>query len=280
MLALRIGLVLTALVVFADSCQAVDLNRVDRTIVREPVYRSQGPKYALVVFGPEATARLWLVADGDRLYVDRNGNGDLTESGELVSGTVSQEGLVARFMVRGLTNWKGKSADLRVELTGETAFNDELNLILDGKPFQSVSFDDQASFRFGGRPQDAPIVHFGGPLKMSLRIDQSLRRGTKARVMSMIGTPGSVEGAFAALDYPMVPLGIAPVAEIEFPSPVPGQGPIRSRISLDHRCCTCNIQGDVSVPEELGPGKARVTLSFPAWAEGRVASTTVEVRIK
>ncbi len=278
--AFRMALVLTTLVMAAPSSQAADLDRIDRSIVREPLYRSGEPKYALVVLGPEASTRLWLVADGDRLYVDRNGNGDLTESDELVSGSLSHEGLVARFMVPGLTAWEGKSAALRVTLTGETGFNDDLHFVLDGKPFQSVSFDDQDSFRFAARPQDAPIVHFGGPLQMSLRIEQSLRRGRRASLMTMIGTPGRGDGTFAALDYPMVPSGVNPVAEIEFPSPVPGKDPIRSTVSLDHRCCTCNFQAEVWVPEELNPGKARITLSFPAWTEAQVNSTTVEVRIK
>ncbi len=37
------------------------------------------------MFGPEAKFRAWLVQDGDFLYVDRNGNGDLTEEGERVA---------------------------------------------------------------------------------------------------------------------------------------------------------------------------------------------------
>src|SRR5262249_38818786 len=45
------------------------------------VYRSQ-PRYCLLVFGPKAEHRVWLVLDGDSLYVDRNGNGDLTEEGK------------------------------------------------------------------------------------------------------------------------------------------------------------------------------------------------------
>ena len=32
---------------------------------------------------PEAQTRVWIVQDGDTLYVDRNGNGDLTEPGEV-----------------------------------------------------------------------------------------------------------------------------------------------------------------------------------------------------
>ena len=46
----------------------------------------------LLVFGPKAEHRSWLVVDGDGieadsgrvLYLDRNGNGDLTEPGDRV----------------------------------------------------------------------------------------------------------------------------------------------------------------------------------------------------
>src|SRR5262249_30707918 len=58
----------------------------DRTIAREPAYASKAPKYCLLVYGPEERARVWLVLDGDILYVDRNGNGDLTEEGNRFVG--------------------------------------------------------------------------------------------------------------------------------------------------------------------------------------------------
>src|SRR5439155_8913144 len=64
---------------------AVDLAKIDRTILKEPAYKSKSVKYCLLVFGPEAKTRVWLVLDGDTLYVDRNGNGDLTEEGERVA---------------------------------------------------------------------------------------------------------------------------------------------------------------------------------------------------
>ena len=59
--------------------------KIDRTPSKEPAYRSKAPKYGLLVFGPEGKDRVWLVLDGDTLYVDRNGNGDLTEAGEKVT---------------------------------------------------------------------------------------------------------------------------------------------------------------------------------------------------
>jgi hypothetical protein len=37
------------------------------------------------LLGLEAKSRIWLVLDGQNLYVDKNGNGDLIEAGEKVA---------------------------------------------------------------------------------------------------------------------------------------------------------------------------------------------------
>src|SRR5262249_52967404 len=63
---------------------AVDLSKIDRRIAKEPTYQ-KSPKYCLLVFGPEGKTRVWLVLDGNDLYVDRNGNGDLTDQGKKVT---------------------------------------------------------------------------------------------------------------------------------------------------------------------------------------------------
>ena len=75
----------------------VDLTRIERTIAREPVYQSKAPKYCLLVLGLEARTRIWLVLDGDVLYVDRNGTGDLTA---LFYGRSHIPGLVCGARVR------------------------------------------------------------------------------------------------------------------------------------------------------------------------------------
>ncbi len=64
----------------------IELTKIDRTIHKEPAYRTK-PRYALLVLGAKAETRMWLVIDGKTLYVDRNGNGDLTEKGEHISAT-------------------------------------------------------------------------------------------------------------------------------------------------------------------------------------------------
>src|SRR5262245_57992670 len=63
---------------------AVDLSKIDRTIAKEPAYQTKTPKYCLLVFGSEAKLRAWLVLDGNVMYVDRNGDGDLTGPGKRV----------------------------------------------------------------------------------------------------------------------------------------------------------------------------------------------------
>src|SRR5947209_19813336 len=67
---------------FSALASAADLSKIERTIAKEPAYESKDVRYCLLVFGPEAKTRVWLVQDGDTLYVDTNGNGDLSEPGK------------------------------------------------------------------------------------------------------------------------------------------------------------------------------------------------------
>jgi hypothetical protein len=42
-----------------------------RLFKKEPRYQSHSPGYCLLLFGPDAKTRVWLVLDGDRLFADR-----------------------------------------------------------------------------------------------------------------------------------------------------------------------------------------------------------------
>src|SRR5436305_5556218 len=77
---------LTAALLMTGACptRVADLAKIDRIIAKQPAYQSKHPRYCLLVFGAEAKARVWIVLDGEDLYVDRNGDGDLTEPGERV----------------------------------------------------------------------------------------------------------------------------------------------------------------------------------------------------
>jgi hypothetical protein len=154
-----------------------------------------------LVFGPEARERVWLVRAGDRLYVDKNGNGDLTEPGECVQmgrpsprhfPTQSYDSPEVEIVISG-RNW-GKLQLTERRLHPEFKPLDEneretwqrfqrveggIETILEiselapsprggEKPFaariqQFVGWDSTGQLAFAAQPKEAPIVHFDGP---------------------------------------------------------------------------------------------------------------------
>src|SRR5207302_140047 len=72
-------LVLFGLGACAADVRAGDLAKINRTITKEPAYKGR-PLYCLVALGPEAKDRAWLVLDGESLYVDAKGSGDITQA--------------------------------------------------------------------------------------------------------------------------------------------------------------------------------------------------------
>src|SRR2546430_2055521 len=76
---MRTNILLAAAVLLqAAPAQAADLAKIERRIAKEPAYQTKTPRYCLLVFGLDARTRVWLVQDGDTLYVGRKGTGDLT----------------------------------------------------------------------------------------------------------------------------------------------------------------------------------------------------------
>ena len=48
---------------------------------------------------------------------------------------------------------------------------------------------------------------------------------------------------------------------------------------LDQFCCGCVFYAPIPVPDAAGDGIAKVTISFPAWTVGHVASSTLELPV-
>jgi hypothetical protein len=72
------------------AARPADLAHIDRQIAKEPHYQHK-PKYALAVFGTKAQFKVWLVLDGEVLYADTNGNGDLTAPEKRFTGKKANE---------------------------------------------------------------------------------------------------------------------------------------------------------------------------------------------
>ena len=79
---MRVFIALLCVLLMSQLAAAVDYDKVERKIVQEPAYRTGKPRYALLLFGAEAKLAIWVVLDGRTLYVDRNGDGDLTAKNE------------------------------------------------------------------------------------------------------------------------------------------------------------------------------------------------------
>jgi hypothetical protein len=229
----RVVVTLVALAAAAPAL-AVDLNAIDRSLVKEPAYQTRLPKYCLLVFAPEAKARVWLVLDGDDLYVDRDGTGDVTAPGKRVAGKRSGRWLEFH---AGPVDTQGKPRDLRLRVRGFDPADGKCTgmiLTLDGKRRQYVGFDEANPFRFAQRPAQAPIIHLEGPLSMQLYGEPvTLIAGREADLNISIGTPGIGRGSFCAIQCcTVLDCKVSPVAEILFPARVPGRTPPTSRVPI------------------------------------------------
>jgi RNA polymerase sigma factor (sigma-70 family) len=236
-----------------------DLTKIDRTLVKEPRYRNQ-PYYALLAIGPEAKQRVWLVVDGDVVYVDRNGNGDLTEANERVSRTKKIE--VAPGMYKWMDSFDlGEVQGLPLRLDfwvrdkdffPQTDFDEEAvrdheengreNATLFRVNPDGSNVPAQVPLAFCRQPKDAQVCHLAGPLTFALRSYYDLERQSDKNSLSvMIGTPGlrprnSTDPVFAPLATTEVPADLHPVADLEFPHKDPTRPPIKLRVVLDQRC--------------------------------------------
>ncbi len=82
----------------AETFAEVDYAKIDRSIAREPRYLAE-PAYALFILDPAGEFRAWAVLDKsdvksphyDVVYFDKDGDGDLAESGERFVGKYDTE---------------------------------------------------------------------------------------------------------------------------------------------------------------------------------------------
>jgi hypothetical protein len=255
------------LVLISGTAAAADLSKIERVLVKEPAYRSK-PKYCLLVFGPEAKTRVWLVQDGDTLYVDRNGTGDLTEAGKKVvaeKGTGVEEGAYG-FKVgeihdgtrlhQGLGVYVSKIdhlADTDESIKAALARNPKLlgygvmcevdmpgwhGAGVGGRVVQRALYlDARGLLQFADRPQDAPIIHFAGPWQVALFNQHRLSIGRETDVVLGVGTPGIGPGTTAWVDYDgVIPEKIYPTLDITYPPKRPGDPPVREHYEIKRRC--------------------------------------------
>jgi hypothetical protein len=252
----------------ATLAPGADLGQIDRRIAKEPAYRSK-PRYCLLVFGPEAKTRVWLVQDGDSLYVDRNANGDLTEPGEKVTarkgeysnaaegvfsfeageiqeGELTHKNLTLSVMkldhlatlYRQVKDFHAAHPQARgYRLHIEVAMPGWKGAGIGGRVEHIVAANDiNGVLQFAERPDDAPIIHLGGPWQITFYGPHKLTLGREEDMCLSVATPGLGAGTLAYIGYEgVIPEKVYPTVEITYP-PRAGQAPVTEHYELKRRC--------------------------------------------
>ena len=265
---------IAAVLLVASAAVAADPPKIDRAVSKEPKYAGK-PVYALLAFGPDAAHRVWLVRDGDTLYVDKNGNGDLTDPGEAVAKTKPRKGreddegktfevgdiTVGGRTHKGLTVYAtpladyangdaGKLPPVKAALEKDKkAFTAVIRCEVDAPGVKGGGtagrldmmagwLDLNGPLQFAEKPADAPVIHFGGPLEVSFYGEvPKMRVGRGAEFVLVVGTPGVGAGTFAMLGYEdCIPKDAYPKAEIAFAPKKPGDAPVKELFEIKERC--------------------------------------------
>jgi hypothetical protein len=231
-----------SLVLLGAPARAVDYAKVARAIGKEPAYR-ESPKYALLLFGKEATLRIWMVLDGRTLYLDRNGAGDLTGKDQRFARTedcrdieIADPDGKTRYLIRSVSTFKVKDGTREI-----------LMVDLDIKGL--LSYQQYCSVELRGRAREARVAHFHGPLTMGpSTINWNpppglvLATGDQPTDLNgYVGTMNAEHGCWVVVrshkgDKSAFPEGVFPVVDVEFPPKAQGGAPVRKRYVLDHFC--------------------------------------------
>lgn len=210
-----LNLVGLLLILATPAAAAVDLTAIDRSLAKEPVYESKHPQYCLLVFGAEAKTRVWLVFDGDTLYIDRNGNGDLTEPGERVTAVKSErmsgaQDTIRRFRLIGSKDLRDGIAGPALPCLPKVAGLLVSQQIINERSSPSTlpksslktpmwvslattdGWEQAADTASVSCVQDAPVVHFLGPLQVVWGAGKAPRidAGDELRLSLAMQAPG------------------------------------------------------------------------------------------
>jgi hypothetical protein len=231
---LRLVLALTGLVIASLSAGAGDLTRIDRSILKEPAYETKAPKYCLLVLGPKAKTRIWLVLDGKTLYVDRNADGDLTAAGERLDG---RDGVFKiGELLDPVTGRKHTelivNVDRRVERSDDTSYIQPFEIT--GRVRGKYAFT--AVPAFADRAKDAPAVPLDGPLTPRIFGDVGLTLHRDRDTTLSIHLIGQGDKAAIYVEYDGIPAEVRPRIDMECSGKTKMDDLVRSTTYLKDRC--------------------------------------------
>jgi hypothetical protein len=194
-----------------------NLGKLDRTILKEPAYTGKQPLYGLLVFGPRADKRVWLVLDKsgpdapayDVLYVDRNADGDLTASGERLVGKAEAGSTLFTLPEFKDPATGGIHTEFQVRVAGQDKPTVMVTLKWRGKLRMGGGYppDPGEYMKLASRPQTAPVVWFqgDGPFRFQRWCGGTLPIGGADDLKVFLGQIGSGPSTFCAFTEHVLP---------------------------------------------------------------------------
>jgi hypothetical protein len=254
---MRFIIALTCALLFtAGQATAVDYDKIERRLSKEPAYQAKKQWYALLLFGAEARLKVWVVLDGETLYVDRNGDGDLTGAGERFAKEADcknieiadPDGKTRYVITRVRSDYSHYTPKARRE---REAKGIPPGLLIEVSIQGSVEYHQYCDVEeMRDDPRKATISHFHGPLSIGQRLinwkiweGDALKTGdSPSRVCAFVGTMSEkhgcwvVVGSYDERDISPLPKGLHPVVEIDFPGADPKAPPVRRKYELKEFC--------------------------------------------
>jgi hypothetical protein len=283
----------------AGTAVAVDYDKIERRLTKEPTYQTKTPRYALLLFGAEPRLRVWAVLDGETLYLDRNGDGDLTAANERFAKEADckslelkdPDGKTTYIIDRIRTDFSFYTPKVRAEREKKGTPPGLMAYVTIKGTVQYEQYCDIVELR--DSPKTALLAHFHGPLTIApmtinwkLPDNVFLRKGKEPpEFIANIGTMNEKHGCWVVVrtcdeKKCLFPEAVRPVVEVEYPAVDEKSPRVKKTYTLSGYRCGAAFRSNLQVPDEVGSGKAKIRLSFDAWKEGQVKASEVEFSVR
>jgi hypothetical protein len=230
----------------SDAPPPIDFAKVERKIDKLPQL-GPAPRFGLYLFGVDARTRVWAVLDKsdpksdvyDLLYLDRNGNGDLTEPGErLVGKPTKYANEDCREFAIGELAVGGGAPHKDFTITWTPTYGVRFKMLWHGgkTTFGGYGPTKDTYAPFGESVAKAPVFvpGYDRPLAFESWMPDTLRRGQDADIRLFVGNRGDRAGAFSAVDDKFVAVEDSPFATLRYQD---GAGTAKElRFELRERC--------------------------------------------
>ncbi len=268
----------------ADPLVPESLSKIDRKIAKLPKFAAEKQGYLLLAIGADADFKTWLVHDGDTLYVDGNGNGDLTDDTPVKCdpATSKPKNGMDVFVASDIGPAKEEKCKVVVSTFPVSGTESKALILVVLRPGAAGMKVGPMDFRFADTPDAARVVHLGSKVlvvRPSFTMPSHLEADKAEDFRVQVGTPGVGAGTFASVTHDGLNKTANPVAEFTFQPARPGDKPVVVKVELKERCCEDQFFATVDVPKDTTGDKAAVTIRFPDYPHGSVTPFTGEVPV-